>query len=230
MMICRSFRLGVMATLGASVLTFMVMHLGFTTAMLVAAARYNQRLILFGIHFRQLIEERDHAPNILVAHALAPGRHAGGFNAVLDHPERGGWIAINTNLGQVRRSGIQGLAKLCFRNTWGQVATDAHGVVITCTGSNKSLVIEIWHLDVPGAHFDRAVTGHRQKGMHSREVRIIGTHVDQAEISTGTYCYTTDDARRHYGFNCSFHVRLSKPHPNTGNQACLFNIPALIAH
>ena len=41
----------------------------------------------------QLVQERDDSPDVLIAHALAPGGHARGFDTVLDCPECGGWIA-----------------------------------------------------------------------------------------------------------------------------------------
>jgi hypothetical protein len=79
----------------------MVVHIAFATAVLVAATGSDQGLVLLGIHLRQLVQERDDSPDVLIAHALAPGGHAGGFDTVLDGPECGGRVASDTHLGEV---------------------------------------------------------------------------------------------------------------------------------
>src|SRR3990167_4651526 len=120
----------VMTGLVIAMLTFMVMHLAFSAAVLVARAGCHQGLVLLGVHLRQLVQEGNHAPDVLVTHALAPSRHARGFDAVLDNPEGGGWISIDSDLGEVWRRRIKCLAELSLGHAGCQVATNTHGVVV----------------------------------------------------------------------------------------------------
>ncbi|KIU53214.1 hypothetical protein QV12_06555 [Pseudomonas putida] len=99
--VCRFIVITMLGTTAPAVLALMVVHIAFTAAVLVAAARGHQGLVLLGIHLGQLIQERDDSPDVLIAHALAPGGHARGFDTVLDCPECGGWIASDTHLGEV---------------------------------------------------------------------------------------------------------------------------------
>ena len=110
------------------------------------------------------------------------------------------------------------------------MTADTHGVVVARTGANKSLIIQVGNLDVPRTDFDRAVTGHREKRMHCRKMGIVGPHVDHAKVGAGQDSCATDHAGRHQSFNCSFHVRFSKPHPDTGDKTRLVYITALVAH
>lgn len=187
----------VFAALSAAMLPFMVMHLGLTTAMLVTATGRYERLVSHCIHLRQLIEEGNHAPDVFIPHALAPSRHAGGFDTVFDHPECGRRITIDTDLGQVWGRWIKRLAQLCFRYARCQMAANTHGVVVPCPCANEGRVIQVGNLNILRAHPDRAITGHRQKGMHSRKVRIVGPHIDQPKIRSSQDCCTTDNTRCH---------------------------------
>src|SRR3546814_11059886 len=63
-------------------------HDAFATTVRVTAATGNQRLVVLGIKRGQLLHECDKIPDVLVAHVLAPSRHTGGFDTVLDDPER----------------------------------------------------------------------------------------------------------------------------------------------
>ena len=67
------------------------------------------------------------------------------------------------------------------------MTADAHRVVVAGPGADQGFVLEVGHLDVPGAHFYGAIAGHAQEGMHGRQMGIIGAHVDQAEVGTGAY-------------------------------------------
>src|SRR3546814_10264301 len=83
------------------------MRLGFATAMRVPAAGGDERLVLLFVEIGQLLQERGHVPDVLIAHALAPSRHARHLDAVLDDPERD--RGIDFVLCQVRRRRIQAL-------------------------------------------------------------------------------------------------------------------------
>src|SRR5205814_8077319 len=47
----------------------------------------HERLVLLWRQLRQPLQERDHVPDQLVAMSLAPGRHGGELDAMLDRPE-----------------------------------------------------------------------------------------------------------------------------------------------
>ena len=49
---------------------------GLTTAVRMAAAAGNHRPVSVRVQLGQLLDEGDHAPDVLVVHALAPRRHA----------------------------------------------------------------------------------------------------------------------------------------------------------
>ena len=100
--ICRFVVIATLGMTAPAVLALMIMHIAFTAAVLMAAARGHQRLVLLRIHLGQLVKERDYSPDVLITHALAPGGHAGGFDAVLDRPECGSRIVSDTHLGEVR--------------------------------------------------------------------------------------------------------------------------------
>ena len=106
-----------MARLVIAMLPFMVVHLAFSSTVLVASAGCNQGLVLLAIHLRQLVQEGNHAPDVLIAHAVAPGRHAASFDTVLDNPEGGGRASINTDLGQIGRRRVKRLAQLSIGQT-----------------------------------------------------------------------------------------------------------------
>ncbi|KYC19296.1 hypothetical protein WM94_18410 [Pseudomonas sp. ABFPK] len=88
MMVFATAAIAMMARLVVAVLTFMIVHLRFPTTMLMAATGCDECLVLLGIHRRQLVNEGNHAPDVLIAHALAPRRHTRCLDAMLDHPER----------------------------------------------------------------------------------------------------------------------------------------------
>ena len=67
------------------------------------------------IKFWQLLQKRNHAPHVLVTHALAPGWHAGGFNTVLNDPKR--LTRLDFFLGEVRGRGIKAFAKFALGHT-----------------------------------------------------------------------------------------------------------------
>ncbi|MCY1534478.1 hypothetical protein D9M68_698520 [compost metagenome] len=110
------------------------------------------------------------------------------------------------------------------------MAADAHGVVVARAGADQRLVAQVGNRDIPRAYFDGALAGHCQECVDGRQVRVIGADVDQAEVGAGKYRGATGKARRHKGFYSSFHVGLSEPHSDTGDETRLFDVPAFIAH
>ncbi|POF85122.1 hypothetical protein BGP81_22345 [Pseudomonas putida] len=135
-------------------LAFMIMHVAFATAMLVATTGSDHHLVLLSIELRQLIQERDDAPDVLIVHALAPSWHACGFDAVLDGPECSCRIATYADLGEVWRRWVEGLAEFCFLHPRSEVASDTHGVVIACPCLDKSRIFKIWDLNVACTDFN----------------------------------------------------------------------------
>src|SRR5262249_56737583 len=62
---------------------------------------------------RQLLEEGDDRPDLLVRHLdRAEARHAGHLDAVLDHPEQLPRLALVDDVLEVGRSGIQAFREL----------------------------------------------------------------------------------------------------------------------
>ncbi len=175
----------------------MVVHLAFSATVLVARTGCHQGPILLGVQLRQLVQEGNHAPDVLITHTLAPSRHAAGFDTVLDDPESGGWVSINTYLGEVWWRRIKRLAELGFGHTRRQVAPNAHGVVVARTSTDKRLIVQFGYFDALGAHFDGAITRHREECMHGRKVGVVGTDIDQANIGSSQHRSATDSTRCH---------------------------------
>src|SRR5262245_34924756 len=63
------------------------MRFALAAAMRVSAAFGDQGLVAVRVEFWELLDEGNHAPDVLVVHALTPGRHAGSLYSVFDHPE-----------------------------------------------------------------------------------------------------------------------------------------------
>src|SRR5215469_12213845 len=65
-------------------------------------ARHNQTGILLLAHARQLLEKGDRCPQLVIA-VIAPGRHSGHLDALLDDPEQLGRAVERRGFGKVRR-------------------------------------------------------------------------------------------------------------------------------
>ncbi|PJR31325.1 hypothetical protein ASJ34_08480 [Xanthomonas campestris pv. campestris] len=83
---------------------------GFTAPVRMTSATTYKRVVLRLVELRQFLQECGHVPDIVIAHAFAPSRHATGLDTMLDDPERLG--CINGLLGQVRRGRVQAFAQL----------------------------------------------------------------------------------------------------------------------
>src|SRR5262245_37979812 len=114
------------------VLMLMLMFAALAATMRVSLARLYRGGIFVLIHLRQLSNEGNHVPDVSVLHALAPRRHAGRFDTVLDRPECTRGIEV-AGLREVRRPRIQPSAELCLLGAGGQVAADAHRIVVPGT-------------------------------------------------------------------------------------------------
>jgi hypothetical protein len=83
-------------------------------AMLVAASGYARHYEL-GVsrlaHAGQLFEKCDDRPKLLVA-MVAPGRHAGHLDAVLEDPEKFGGAVEQRGFCQIRGRGIEALLQV----------------------------------------------------------------------------------------------------------------------
>ena len=148
---------------------------------------------------------------------------------MLDGPECYGGFTTDPKLAKVGRRRIKRLAELCFLDARGKMATDAHGVVVAGADTNQVFILEVRYLDVSCAYLNGAIPSHDQKCMHCREMRIVSADVDQAKVSCTQYPCTGRGTRYYERCNCSFHVRLSKPHADTGNETRFIHIPTLIA-
>jgi hypothetical protein len=91
------------------VLTFFLHR--FTATVRVSAAGTNFSGILFRAHRRQLFDQCDQVPNVVVVHALAPSGHAGRLDPVLDDPKRARGILLCV-LGQIGRLWIETATEL----------------------------------------------------------------------------------------------------------------------
>ena len=116
---------------------------------------------------------------------------------MLDNPEGGGWISIDSDLGEVWRRRIKCLAELSLGHAGCQVATNTHGVVVARSRADKRLIVQLGYFDVLGAHFDGAVTRHREECMHGREMGIVGADIDQAGIGSSQYRSATNSTCCH---------------------------------
>ncbi|MDB5730848.1 MAG: hypothetical protein JWQ03_743 [Variovorax sp.] len=78
-------------------------------AMRMSAALRHQLVIVGLVELRQFLQKSSQVPDGLVVHALAPCRHAGGLDAVLDGPESlpGAYFLP----GQIGRLGIEPVAE-----------------------------------------------------------------------------------------------------------------------
>jgi len=95
--------------------------------MLVAASGYARHYELGVIrlaHAGQLFEKCDDRPKLLVA-VVAPGRHAGHLDAVLEDPEKLGGAAEQNGFCQIRWRGIEAPRDVALRYAWCAVAGGA---------------------------------------------------------------------------------------------------------
>src|SRR6516164_3519587 len=121
-----------------------------TAVMVVVAmrhARHHELGIVLVTHVRQLFEKRDSCPQLFVA-VIAPGRHAGHLDAVLDDPEQLGWSVERRGFGKIWRWRIKASRDVALRDARRAVADGAMRCVMLNAHKNLRRVIE------PGRHSD----------------------------------------------------------------------------
>src|SRR3546814_18740896 len=92
-------------------MVFGTVNHALAAAVRVAATAGDQCPIAGGIEAGQLLHECDQIPEVLVAHVLAPGRHAGSLDTVLDTPEIGRASCRERVCKYVELTGVAGSLK-----------------------------------------------------------------------------------------------------------------------
>src|SRR6185312_12947300 len=105
-------------------------------------------LVLLRGEFRQLLQERNHAPDGGIVVTGAPGGHAAHLDAVLDCPES--ISRVYAELREIRWLRIHSLADFRVLFAVYQVTAGAHRSVLTCAFEDELRVVEIRRSQVPG--------------------------------------------------------------------------------
>src|SRR5215472_6771268 len=106
---------------GRPALLSLLVRIGVTA---VGHARHQEPGVLLLGHRGQLFKKADRCPDFLVT-MIAPGRHAGHFDAVLDDPEQLGRTVGLHGFCQVRRRWIKAAPDIAFRHAWRAMANRA---------------------------------------------------------------------------------------------------------
>src|SRR6516162_8931171 len=110
-------------------------------------ARHHQAGILPLAHARQLFDKGDRRPQLVVA-VVAPARHPGYFDVVLDDPEQLGRAVERRGFGQIRWRRIKTLCNVAPGHTGRAVADGAMRRVMPDAGDELGRIVE------PGGHRD----------------------------------------------------------------------------
>src|SRR6516162_9112081 len=92
-------------------------------------------------HARQLLEKTDCCPQLFVT-VIAPGRHAGHFDAVLKDPEELGGSVDRRRCSKVRRWWIKPLRNVALGHTGRAVADGAMRCVVIDADDDLRRVVE----------------------------------------------------------------------------------------
>lgn len=141
-----------------------------TVAMSVASG--DERSILCISQTGQLLQESHQIPDMVVFHSpFGPSQHAGSLDAVLDDPElpclrKSAPCDFPGSTNKVGRLRVEPKAKLRVFHSRGQMAADAHGIVVASPPAHPLPITQVTgRLDVSGASINSPVPGDFDKAL-----------------------------------------------------------------